>query len=92
MAKIQAQTAAVLLIGAAAPAFAQRLQEVGYTNYEIVQTMDKAVVRSLELAKQHHAPVVLLSPACASFDQYPNFEARGDHFRQLCWQLRSTQE
>jgi len=25
--------------------------------------------------------------ACASFDQYPNFEARGDHFRQLCLQL-----
>lgn len=29
------------------------------------------------------APVVLLSPACASFDQYPNFAARGDHFRDL---------
>jgi UDP-N-acetylmuramoylalanine--D-glutamate ligase len=27
--------------------------------------------------------VVLLSPACASFDQYPDFEARGDHFRAL---------
>jgi UDP-N-acetylmuramoylalanine--D-glutamate ligase len=84
LAKIQAKAAAVLLIGAAAPAFAQRLQEVGYTNYEIVETMEKAVPRSAELAKQHQAPVVLLSPACASFDQYPNFEVRGDDFRNLC--------
>jgi UDP-N-acetylmuramoylalanine--D-glutamate ligase len=30
---------------------------------------------------------VLLSPACASFDQYNDFEARGDHFRQLVMSL-----
>ncbi|MBD6615599.1 UDP-N-acetylmuramoyl-L-alanine--D-glutamate ligase [Komarekiella sp. 'clone 1'] len=84
LAKIRSSTAAVLLIGSAAPTFAQRLQEVGYHSYEIVETMEKAVIRSAELAKQYHASVVLLSPACASFDQYPNFEVRGDHFRQLC--------
>ncbi|MBW4560826.1 MAG: UDP-N-acetylmuramoyl-L-alanine--D-glutamate ligase [Mojavia pulchra JT2-VF2] len=84
LAKIQAKAAAVLLIGNAAPAFAQRLQEVGYSSYEIVETMEKAVPRGAELAKQHQAAVVLLSPACASFDQYPNFEVRGDHFRELC--------
>jgi UDP-N-acetylmuramoylalanine--D-glutamate ligase len=30
---------------------------------------------------------VLLSPACASFDQYSDFEARGDHFRRLVMEL-----
>jgi UDP-N-acetylmuramoylalanine--D-glutamate ligase len=84
LASIQAKAAAVLLIGAAASAFAHRLEEVGYSSYEVVETMEKAVSRGAELAKQHDASVVLLSPACASFDQYPNFEVRGDHFRQLC--------
>ncbi|WP_223280242.1 UDP-N-acetylmuramoyl-L-alanine--D-glutamate ligase [Nostoc sp. PA-18-2419] len=84
LAQIQSKAAAVLLIGSAAPTFAQRLQEVGYYTYEIVETMERAIPRSAELAKQYQTSVVLLSPACASFDQYPNFEVRGDHFRQLC--------
>jgi len=33
---------------------------------------------------------VLLSPACASFDQYSSFEARGDHFRALVAALNAT--
>lgn len=73
-----------MLIGSAAPTFAQRLNQVGYSTHEIVETMDRAVKRGAELAKQYSAKVVLLSPACASFDQYENFEQRGDHFRQIC--------
>ena len=84
LAQIQSKAAAVLLIGNAAPAFAKRLQEVGYSNYHIVETMENAVSLSAELAKKYQASVVLLSPACASFDQYPNFEMRGEDFRQLC--------
>ncbi len=84
---IKQKAAAVLLIGNAGVQFAERLTAVGYTNYEIVETMANAVMRSIELAKQHQAKVVLLSPACASFDQYNSFEHRGDDFRQLCQDL-----
>ncbi len=84
---IQAKAAAVLLIGDAAAAFGDRLKESGYERYEIVETMAQAVPRAAELGQQYDARVVLLSPACASFDQYQSFEHRGDDFRQLCQQL-----
>ncbi|MFM7580771.1 MAG: UDP-N-acetylmuramoyl-L-alanine--D-glutamate ligase, partial [Microcystaceae cyanobacterium] len=74
----------------AAPQFAERLKVVDYDDYEIVKTMDHAVKRGLELAPQLKAKVVLLSPACASFDQYKSFEHRGDHFRELCLALQSV--
>jgi UDP-N-acetylmuramoylalanine--D-glutamate ligase len=84
---IKQKAAAVLLIGNAGSQFADRLRAVGYPNFEIVETMKNAVTRSIELAKQHQAKVVLLSPACASFDQYHSFEHRGDDFRELCQAL-----
>ncbi len=84
---IKQQASTVLLIGKAAPEFAAKLDAVNYPSYEIVETMAGAVARAAILAPQQQAKVVLLSPACASFDQYPNFEARGDDFRQLCLSL-----
>ena len=84
IAAIQDRAAAVLLIGSAAPAFHQRLTAVGYDRAEIVDTLERAIPRAAELATEHQAAIVLLSPACASFDQFPNFEVRGDRFRELC--------
>lgn len=84
---IEAKVAKTLLIGKAAPAFAQRWQEMGSDRYEIVETMERAVNRAAVLARELEARVVLLSPACASFDQYKSFEQRGEHFRQLCLEL-----
>lgn len=75
------------LIGEAAPAFAKQLgRAVPFTQ---CATLDKAVMaaHSLALREKRDDAVVLLSPACASWDQYRNFELRGDHFRQLVQQL-----
>lgn len=74
------------LIGVAADEFAQTL---GDTPHVIAGTMDKAIEMAAADAAASHAahPVVLLSPACASFDQYPNFEVRGDAFRDFVRRL-----
>jgi UDP-N-acetylmuramoylalanine--D-glutamate ligase len=71
------------LIGEAAPDFAQTL--AGKVEHDVVGTLDTAVAAAAHDAEASgcKAPVVLLSPACASFDQYPNFEVRGDKFREL---------
>ncbi len=69
------------LIGEAAPEFAATLG--GQVKYEIAGTLNAAVERAARDAAADKAgeSVVLLSPACASFDQFRNFEVRGDAFR-----------
>lgn len=68
------------LIGEAAPQFAATLGEA--VPYEIAGTLDAAVAHAARDAAADDAgePVVLLSPACASFDQFKNFEKRGEAF------------
>ncbi|MCS7030616.1 MAG: UDP-N-acetylmuramoyl-L-alanine--D-glutamate ligase [Gloeomargarita sp. SKYG116] len=85
---IQEKAAGVVLFGAAATDFAQRLKNIGYTSFIVVNNLAEAIVAAQALAQHTGARVILLSPACASFDQYPNFEARGDHFRELFQNLR----
>ena len=71
------------LIGEAAQEFAGTLGKS--VPHEISETLDVAVANAARDAEASglHDPVVLLSPACASFDQYRNFEIRGAKFRDL---------
>ena len=71
------------MIGEFAEVFAATLR--GQADYEIVGTLENAVAAAARDSENSDArePVVLLSPACASFDQYRNFEIRGDRFREL---------
>ncbi|QDM16283.1 UDP-N-acetylmuramoyl-L-alanine--D-glutamate ligase [Tardiphaga sp. vice352] len=71
------------LIGEAASEFAHTLD--GKVPYEISETLDVAVPAAARDAAVSDVtePVVLLSPACASFDQFRNFEIRGNRFREL---------
>ena len=71
------------LIGEAADAFAETLD--GKVPFAKCGTLEKALETAVADAQASKAnePVVLLSPACASFDQFKNFEVRGEQFRSL---------
>ena len=72
--------AACYLIGEAAEPIAADLREAGI---ELVQSgdLERAVAEATKRAVS--GEVVLLAPACASFDQYDDYERRGEHFREL---------
>ena len=80
------RVAKAYLIGEAAPAFAQTLK--GKATVAESGTMDAAVAQAYaDAAATGQDAVVLLSPAAASFDQYADFEARGEAFRAAVQRL-----
>ncbi|MEZ2132309.1 MULTISPECIES: UDP-N-acetylmuramoyl-L-alanine--D-glutamate ligase [unclassified Sinorhizobium] len=80
LAPLFSRIAKAYLIGEAAPAFAATLGDA--VPYEISGTLERAVAHAAADAEKDEsaASAVMLSPACASFDQYKNFEVRGDAF------------
>lgn len=85
---IQEKVAKVLLIGTASKEFAEMLTQVGYSDYLECEILENAVNQAVRCGQSLGEPVtVLFSPACASFDQFANFEQRGDRFRELCQAL-----
>ena len=83
-AKIQA----AYLIGEAAPAFAATLG--ADVRHEISGDLETAVQRAVADAARAGGGTVLLSPACASFDQFASFEARGETFRAIVADLAAS--
>ncbi len=72
------------LIGDATEEFARTLE--GKIPFERSETLDMALEHAAidAVGSDASQPVVLLSPACASYDQFANFEVRGKRFRELC--------
>lgn len=80
------------LIGESAEAFATALNgkvPVTVSGDLVTAVNDAARCAAAEDSVGREPPVVLLSPACASFDQYGNFTLRGDHFRDLVASVRA---
>lgn len=76
---------ALVLLGQTADKIATTAKEYGITNISRVENMEEAVKKAYEIAES--GDVVLLSPACASWDMYPNFEARGLDFKENIYKL-----
>ncbi len=77
--QLEASTREILLVGAAADIIETQISPALPTRQ--VETIETAIDYCLEHGSD--GDVLLLSPACASFDQFENYEVRGDHFRTL---------
>jgi UDP-N-acetylmuramoylalanine--D-glutamate ligase len=83
------RVAKAYLIGEAAPAFAQTLK--GKAEAVVSGAIEQATAQAFaDAAASGQDAIVLLSPACASFDQFADFEARGEAFRAAVQRLANT--
>jgi len=89
--KIVQKAKAAILIGQTAPKIAEAIQKAQYatrnTQVEVVDSIADAIKLANELAKQ--GEIVLLSPACASYDMFENYEQRGNEFSKFVQAIKS---
>lgn len=76
---------ALVLMGVTAPKIRAAAEKAGFLSVTVAENMDNCVIRAWEMAEP--GDVVLLSPACASWDMYDNFEQRGEHFKECVQKL-----
>ena len=76
---------ALILIGATSKKIGAMANSIGIDHIEYAEDMKAAVSMAHQLSEE--GDNVLLSPACASWDMYKNYEERGDHFRELVREL-----
>ena len=79
------KTDALILLGKAKERFVTEAQRNGVTNVITAESFEEALGKAHELAREPQ--VVLLSPACASYDMFNNFEERGRYFKELVGKL-----
>ena len=82
---VKQQAKAAVLLGQAKDELKEALDKVGFTAYTLVQTFEEAVTTAAEQASE--GDIVLLSPACASWDMFKSFEERGELFKSLVQNL-----
>ncbi|MGX7415496.1 UDP-N-acetylmuramoyl-L-alanine--D-glutamate ligase [Aerococcus christensenii] len=78
---------AAVVMGETQEKFAQLVKKAGITQLEYAKDIEEATQKAYAMSKEDD--IILLSPACASWDQYPNFEVRGDRFIQAISQLEN---
>jgi UDP-N-acetylmuramoylalanine--D-glutamate ligase len=86
VAEVKQRCRAAICFGEAGPEIAAALSSAGYDG--VVTTADLTEAVEQAAGKAMAGDIVLLSPACTSFDAYENFEERGEHFRRLVRAIR----
>ena len=87
--QIKQSTKGIVLFGLSANNLKEALLMASYRGEIIVkQNLEEATIASIDIARKTNSKCILLSPACASFDQYKSFEERGDHFKKLVKKYR----
>lgn len=87
---IKKEVKALVLIGETADRIADATRNAGFDNYRKYNSLEEAVLAASRLAERDD--LVLLSPACASWDMFSDFEERGSVFKRLVNSLRDKKE